>query len=186
MNGARWGWLALIGAIAVLFAASSQESASHGKQLLPLRQDLKRVTRERDEVIAQRDEARELAGETQEWATLLQGTLETTEQEVRQLRAEREALRNEIAKLSLDRGQLQQTIAGLQQERAQTKRNVEQLRHGLHQLLSQTETVATNLAQPAPGPATAAFVEEVKAPALMPLPVPAEIIYEDMPLNKNQ
>lgn len=186
MNGARWGWLALVGAVAVLFAASSQNGSGHVRAITSLRQDVQRVTQQRDQVLAQRDDARQLAGDTQDWADLLQTGLDSAEHEVRQLKAEREALRSEVARLALDRGQLQQNIVSLQQERAQTRRNVEQLRHGLHQLLSQAETVTTALAQPAPGPASAVFVDETTEPVLVRPPAATGTIYGDEPLNKKQ
>src|SRR6187200_1259444 len=107
MYGARWGWLALIGAIAVLFAASNQEGTITNKQLVPLRQEAKRLTQERDQALIERNNAQDYAGQYEAWAGHLENTLTAAHQDIRQLQAERDALRNEIAKLALDRGQLQ-------------------------------------------------------------------------------
>ena len=187
MNGARWGWLALIGAIAVLFAASNQEGTITNKQLVPMRQEVKRLAQDRDQVLAERNDARDLANERESWASQLEAGLTAADHDIRQLKAERDALRHELAKLSLDRGQLQQTVLSLQQERVQTKRNLEQLRHGLHQLLSQADTATATLAQPAQGLSQTTFEKPVATPVRTPASLPVvATTYQDVPLNDNQ
>jgi predicted RNase H-like nuclease (RuvC/YqgF family) len=186
MNGARWAWLALIGSIAILFAASSQH---HDQRLVsPLRADVRRLTEERNQAIAERNALHDQARELEAWTAQLHLQLAAADRDIDQLRAEREALRHEVAKLSLDRGQLQQNILSLQHERAQTKRSVDQLRHGLNQLLAQAESLHTTLAQPAPGMSVATFVVELKADVKPPALVspPAVTHHPDEPLNDNQ
>ncbi len=192
MHGARWGWVALIAAITVLFVASSQDQSGSNKMATLLRQELKATNAERDHAIAERDEAHETIAGLQEFSHVLDQELTQTGEQLRALKAERDKLRKELTSLSQDRNQLQQTVASLQVERSQIKRNVEQLRHGLQQLLSQSDAVASQLAGPAPGFAQTTFDET-------PVPVPVALksqpmkncssegtYYTDEPLNDNQ
>ena len=82
---------------------------------------------------------------------------------------------------------MQQTVASLQVERSQTKHSMEQLKQGLQQLLSQTDTVANSLAGPAPGFAQANF-DETPIPVLPVQKKPASegTYYADEPLNDNR
>jgi hypothetical protein len=192
MHGARWGWVALIAAITVLFVASSQDQSGNNKMATLLRQELKTASAERDRVAAERDEALETIAGLQEVSQVLDQELTQAGEQLRALKAERDKLRKELTSLSQDRNQLQQTIASLQVERSQTKRSVEQLRHGLQQLLSQSDAVASQLASPAPGFAQTTFEETP-----IPLPVVQKsqpvkgnasegTYYADEPLNDNQ
>lgn len=192
MQGARWGWVAFIAAIAVLFVASSQDQSSHNKIATLLRQELKSTSADRDRMTTERNEAHETIDTLGSWAQTLDRELSQTQHDLLAIKAERDRLKKELASLSQDRTQLQQTVASLQLERSQTKRSVEQLRQGLHQLLNQTETVASQLTGPAPGLAQATFDDT----ALSPVPVVKQLprkketcegtYYADEPLNDNQ
>lgn len=186
MNGARWGWIAFIGAIAVLFTASSYDQSSNNKAATLLRQELKTTLADRDQL---RDEQQQILAQAQE-ATLCAEQLDQEVQnayaQVKALRAERDKLRKELTSLSQDRNQLQQTIASLQVERSQTKRNVEQLRQGLHQLLSQADSVAAVLATPAPGFAQITYDEPLMLIPIKACPQEAGTYYPDEPLNNNK
>lgn len=187
MIGARWGWVAFIGAVAVLFAASKEQGPSAGKQIPKLRQELHALSQELDVTQSERNQARDLANGFEEYSIFLDHRLAQTQDEVKQLQAQNDKLRNDFARLSLDRSQLQQTLASLQNERTQTKRQVEQLRHGLQQLLAQSETVLTTLAEPAPGLAQIIFDEEEETPTtIVPVPEKRTAEFACVPLNKNQ
>ncbi|MFT3882711.1 MAG: hypothetical protein QM703_24045 [Gemmatales bacterium] len=159
MHGARWGWVALIAAITVLFVASSQDQSSNNKMAALLRQELKTASAERDRVVTERNEAHETIETLSGWAVSVDQELTQTQQELRALKAERDKLRKELTSLSQDRNQLQQTVASLHLERSKTKRSVDQLRQGLQQLLTQSDAVALQLASPAPGFAQTTFEE---------------------------
>ena len=186
MHGARWGWVALIAAISVLFVASSQDQSSNNKMATLLRQELKSTHAERDRALTERNEAHETIETLSVWANSVDQELTKSQQELHTLKAERDKLRKELTSLSQDRNQLQQTVASLQVERSQTKRSVEQLKQGLQQLLSQTDTVASQLAGPAPGFAQANF-DETPIPVLpAKKPTNEGTYYADEPLNDNQ
>ena len=190
MNGAPWGWIALIGAVAVLFTASNYDQSGSNKVATVLRKELTTTASERDRSIKERDQARSQADEFIALAGTLDSNLAQTQAELRTLKSERDKLRKELASASQDRTQLQQTVASLQLERSQTKRNVEQLRQGLQQLLSQTETVARILAEPPPGFAQIDFVE-MQAQPLTPVKpekksTDARTYYPEEPLNEAQ
>ncbi len=187
MHGARWGWVALIAAISVLFVASSQDQSSNNKMATLLRQELKSTNAERDRVLTERNEAHETIEALTVWANSVDQELTKSQQELRALKAERDKLRKELTSLSQDRNQLQQTVASLQVERSQTKRSVEQLKQGLQQLLSQTDTVASQLAGPAPGFAQTNFDETpVPTTPVQKKPANEGTYYADEPLNDNQ
>lgn len=194
MNGAPWGWIALIGAIAVLFTASNYDQSGSNKVATILRQELKTVASERDRTQTERNEARDQAEGFFTLATTLHADLSQAQAELAVIKSERDRLRKELTSLSNDRTQLQQSVSALQQERSVTKRNVEQLRQGLQQLLSQADSAASLLTGPPPGFAQINF-EEMK-----PEPVPAVKVakvaskpvsdtgtyYPDEPLNDVQ
>lgn len=192
MHGARWGWVALIAAITVLFVASSQDQSGNNKMATLLRQELKTTNAERDRVVAERDEAHETIAGLQEVSQVLDQELTNTSEQLKLLKTERDKLRRELTSLSQDRNQLQQTVASLQVERSQTKRNVEQLRHGLQQLLSQSDAVALQLSSPAPGFAQTNFEETPIPLPSVPKSQPVKntasegTYYADEPLNDNQ
>lgn len=192
MHGARWGWVTLIAAITVLFVASSQDQSGSNKMATLLRQELKTTSAERDRMVAERDEAHETISTLQGWSHTLDQELTQTSEQLRALKAERDKLRKELTTLSQDRNQLQQTVASLHLERSQTKRSVEQLRHGLQQLLSQSDAVALQLGGPAPGFAQTNFDETpVSLPAVQKCQPTKEkasegTYYADEPLNDNQ
>lgn len=188
MQGARWGWIAFIAAIGILFAASSHDHTANNKVASLLRQELKTIAADREQA------QRELASSHDQLLTIvahasqLDESLQKNELELKALRAERDKLRKELSLLNLDRSQLQQTVASLQLERSQTKRNVEQLRQGLHQLLNQADSVAQVLSTPVPGFAQISF-DSSDAPLAraMPSKVTTEgTYYADEPLNNNQ
>jgi chromosome segregation ATPase len=188
MHGARWGWIALIAAISVLFVASSQDQSSNNKVASLLRQELKNTMSERDRLETEATDAHQAAEQLSGWAVAIDQELTKAQQELRALRAERDKLRKEMTGVSQDRNQLQQTVASLQIERSQTRRNVDQLRLGLQQLLTQTDTVASQLAGPAPGFAQTTY-EETPLISLPPAKKPAShdgTYYADEPLNDNQ
>ncbi|MFO0812670.1 MAG: hypothetical protein U0796_05600 [Gemmatales bacterium] len=189
MQGARWGWLAFIAAIGILFAASSHDQSSSDTRVSTLlRQELKTVTADRDQVQADHQESLELLGTVDAYARSLDQELQRTSQELRVLKAERDKLRRELSSLSQDRNQLQQTVASLQIERSQTKRNIDQLRQGLNQLLSQAESVAQVLAAPAAGFAQTGF-DETPLPVVRPFKNCNSFegtYFADEPLNDNK
>lgn len=187
MHGARWGWVALIAAITVLFVASSQDQSSNNKMATLLRQELKTTHAERDRVQVECTTAHETIDNLTGWALTVDQELAKSEQELRAMKTERDKLAKELTSLSQDRNQLQQTVASLQLERSQTKRSVEQLKQGLQQLLSQTDTVANQLAGPAPGFAQTNFdVTPLPLPPVQKKPVVEGTYYADEPLNDNQ
>jgi predicted RNase H-like nuclease (RuvC/YqgF family) len=191
MQGARWGWIAFIAAIGILFAASSHDQTSSHKVTALLRQEMKTIAEDRDEAQQSLKDTRQHLEETLTYSQTLDETLLQQLRELKELRAEREKLRKELSLVNLDRNQLQQSIASLQQERSQTKRSVEQLRQGLHQLLSQADNVAQGLSSPAPGFAQISFEADPKSahivkPAKKPVLPEAGVYYADEPLNKNQ
>lgn len=172
MHGAHWGLFALIGAIAVLFTASNYDQSGSNKIAGQLRSELKTAYSQRDRLENERTAVQEQAEQFFALATSLDEQLDSTQAELRTLKAERDRLKKELSSLHQDRTQLQQTVAGLQLERSQTRRNIEQLRQGLHQLLSQTESAAQVIAGPAPGFAQTDF-EEMPA---KPMPVTKRVM----------
>ena len=193
MQGARWGWLAFIAAIGILFAASSHDQSSNNKVASLLRQELKSVVAERDSSQAEQRQTSEALGASESYSSTLEQELQQTSQELKAMKAEREKLRKELSSLTQDRHQLQQTVASLQVERSQTRRSIDQLRQGLNQLLTQTEGVAQVLASPAPGFAQISFDETPsKTPARLAKPVVPQsspldgTYFADEPLNENQ
>jgi uncharacterized protein (DUF3084 family) len=188
MQGARWGWIAFIAAIGILFAASNHDHTSNHKVASLLRQELKTIVEERDASRQSLDSAQNELAASQLIADQLAADLQHSSAQLQSLKAERDKLKKELSLLNLDRSQLQQTVASLQLERSQTKRNVEQLRQGLHQLLSQADNVAQVLANPAPGFAQISF--ELATPIVKAMPqAPASAAgtyYADEPLNDNQ
>jgi seryl-tRNA synthetase len=190
MHGARWGWVAFIVAVAILFAAHKEEGPSASKQLPILRKELHAALAERDQAWSERNEARDLAQQFEESSLALDRRLAETREALQQVQAEQVKLRQELARVSTDRVQLQQTISSLQAERELTKRNVEQLRQGLHHLLNQAETVAANLAVPAPGVAQVDFEGGEASIAIStstPVTTPPvdSVSLSGIPLNKN-
>lgn len=187
MHGAHWGWIALVGAIAVLFTASNHDQSSTNKVAVQLRKDMRTIIVEKDRIVLERDEARLQADTFSNLVTTLDQDLERTQAELRSMQSERDKLRRELASVSQDRQQLQQTVASLQTERSQTKRNVDQLRHGLQQLLSQADTVASTLSTPAPGFAQMNF-EVMQPVTAKPMCGAASegTLYEEEPLNDAQ
>ena len=187
MNGARWGWVAFIGAIAVLFTASSYVQSSNNKVASLLRQELKTTLADRDRLLLEQQDLRNHAEELSTWNQLISQDVLQSREQLKAIRTERDKLRRELTSLSQDRNQLQHTIASLQLERSQTKRNVEQMRQGLHQLLSQADGVASVLAAPAPGFAQINFDEAT--PVLLVAPKQHKVegtFYADEPLNNNK
>lgn len=187
MNGARGGWVAFIGAIAVLFTASSYDQSSNNKVASLLRQELKTTLADREQLLSEQQELRHLADELSTWNQLMNQDVLQSREQLKAIRTERDKLRRELTSLSQDRNQLQQSIASLQLERSQTKRTVEQLRQGLHQLISQADGVASILAAPAPGFAQINFDEGT--PVLLVTPKPHQVegtFYADEPLNNNK
>ncbi|HMP18110.1 MAG TPA: hypothetical protein PKD72_13885 [Gemmatales bacterium] len=161
MQGARWGWIAFIAAIGVLFAASSHDQDQNHKVTSLLRQELKKLSSERDASEGTLTAAWDLLQQGFSDREQLDELLQQQTLQLRSLRAERDKLQKELSLLQLDRTQLQQTVASLQLERSQTKRSVEQLRQGLHQLLNQADNVAQVLSTPAPGFAKISFETEI-------------------------
>ncbi len=188
MQGARWGWIAFIAAIGILFAASSHDHTSNNKVASLLRQELKTIADERDASQKALESTQSDLVANELIADQLKAELNQHAAQLQSLKAEREKLKKELGLLNLDRSQLQQTVASLQLERSQTKRNVEQLRQGLHQLLSQADNVAQVLANPAPGFAQISF--ELATPIAKTVPLApalaAGTYYADEPLNNNQ
>ena len=188
MQGARWGWLAFIAAIGILFAASSHDQSSSTKVTTVLRQELKVVAADRDEARASLQEAQDAWKEVEGYAQSLDQEVQQASRELKTLRAEREKLRRELSSLSQDRNQLQQTVASLHLERSQTRRSIDQLRAGLNQLLSQTEGVAQVLAAPAAGFAQIGYDDVPTTPSRLEKMALADAgtYYADEPLNNNK
>lgn len=188
MQGARWGWLAFIAAIGILFAASSHDQSSNTKVSILLRQELKTVVSDRDEARASHQEAVEQLALVDGYARSLDQEAQRLSQELKAMKAERDKYRREVAALSQDRNQLQQTVASLQVERSQTKRSIDQLRQGLNQLLTQTESVAQSLAAPAAGFAQICFDDAPVTTAKLEKKslAPIGTYYADEPLNNNK
>jgi chromosome segregation ATPase len=188
MQGARWGWLAFIAAIGILFAASSHDHSSNTKVSTLLRQELKAVVHDRDEARTSHQEAVEQLALIDSYARSLDLEAQRLSQELKAMKAERDKYRREVTALSQDRNQLQQTVASLQVERSQTKRSIDQLRQGLNQLLSQTESVAQALAAPAAGFAQIGFDEAPVTTVKLEKQAcsPVGTYYPDEPLNNNK
>ena len=185
MHGAYWGWIAFIGAIAVLFTASNYDQSGSNKVATQLRKDLRTVAVEKDRLLQERDDARLQADTFVQLTQTLDLDLERAQADLRIAQAERDRFRKELASLSQERHQLQQTVASLQLERSQARRNVEQLRQGLQQLLSQADAVAGVLAAPPPGFSLIHFEEHKHTPLNLTAATPHShgVCYGDEPLN---
>lgn len=185
MQGAYWGWIALVGAIAVLFTASNYDQSGSNKVAAELRKDLRTVAAVKERLTLERDEARLQADAFLQLSSSLDSQLERAQADLRSAQAERDRIRKELASLSQERQQLLQTVASLQLERSQTRRNVDQLRQGLQQLLSQTDQVAGLLAAPPPGFSQIHFEESRAEPLNVSSaqPVVYGVCYGDEPQN---
>jgi DNA repair exonuclease SbcCD ATPase subunit len=190
MPGAKWGWIAFIGAISVLFAASQQDPSASIKVTQLLRQELKSTLAERDHLQEILSQSQEEVTYLTEWTQQQELQLSFHQRDLKHSQEEINQLKKEVSRLNQEKNQLHQSLAAMQLERSQTRRNLEQLKQGLHQLLQQTEGVAASLAGPAPGHAQIHFEEEQPAAFSQP-PSPARLLqiwqqYADEPLNDKQ
>lgn len=192
MPGAKWGWVAFIGAISVLFAASQQDQSSSIKVTQLLRQELKSTMTERDQLQGTLSQSQEQVSLLTEWSQQQELQLSFNQRDLKRAQQEIEKLRKDISSISQDRNQLQQSLAALHLERSQTRRSIDQLKQGLHQLLQQTEGVAASLSGPPTGYAQILFEEEqprplsLKAQAMPIKPMQSWVQYADEPLNEKQ